>query len=108
MAHQIAAQEAAVIQGRTQLASAQAAATRAELELTRQIQLVARGAPSRQLLEQAQATRDQGVAGVQGAQAAIDSAAANVEVLKGQQQAAIGTLDELKTALAQAERELSL
>jgi membrane fusion protein, multidrug efflux system len=107
MAHQIAAQEAAVIQARTQLASAQAAATRAELELTRQIQLVARDASSRQLLEQAQANRDQGVAGVQGAQAAIDSAAANVEVLKGQRQEAISTLNELKTALAKAERDLS-
>ena len=41
------------------------------------------------------------------AQAAIDSAAANVDVLKGQQQEAVGTLDELKTALAKAERDLS-
>ena len=46
-------------------------------------------ASSRQLLEQAQANRDQAVAGVQGAQAAIDSAAANVDVLKGQQQEAV-------------------
>ena len=35
------------------------------------------------------------------------SAAANVDVLKGQQQEAISTLDELKTALAKAERDLS-
>ena len=39
--------------------------------------------------------------------AAIDSAAANVDVLKGQKQEAISTLDELKTALAKAERDLS-
>jgi membrane fusion protein (multidrug efflux system) len=105
--HQITAQEAAVEQARTQLVSAQAAATRTELELTRQNMLVARDASSRQLLEQAQASRDQAVAAVNGAQAAIDSAAANVEVLKGQQQEAVGTLEELKTALAKAERDLS-
>jgi membrane fusion protein, multidrug efflux system len=107
MAHQITAQEAAVEQSRTQLVSAQAAATRTELELVRQNQLVARDASSRQLLEQAQANRDQAVAGVQGARAAIDSAAANVDVLKGQRQEAISTLNELKTALAKAERDLS-
>ncbi len=43
----------------------------------------------------------------QGAQAAIESAVSNVEVLKGQQQEAISTLAELKTALAKAERDLS-
>ncbi len=107
MGHQIAAQEAAVAQAKTQLVSAQAAATRTELELVRQNQLVARDASSRQLLEQAQANRDQAVAAVQGAQAAIDSAAANVDVLKGQRQEAISTLEELKTALAKAERDLS-
>ncbi|HXX04927.1 MAG TPA: HlyD family secretion protein [Xanthobacteraceae bacterium] len=105
--HQIAAQEAAVEQAKTQLVSAQAAATRMELELARQTMLVARDASSRQLLEQAQANRDQAVAAVHGAQAAIDSAAANVDVLKGQEQEAISTLDELKTALAKAERDLS-
>jgi membrane fusion protein, multidrug efflux system len=107
MAHQIAAQEAAVAQTKTQLVSARAAAVRTELELTRQNQLVARDASSRQLLEQAQANRDQAVAGVDGAQAAIESAASNVEVLKGQRQEAISTLNELKTALAKAERDLS-
>jgi membrane fusion protein, multidrug efflux system len=105
--HQITAQEAAVEQAKTQLVSAQAAATRTELELVRQNQLVARDASSRQLLEQAQANRDQAVAKVHGAQAAIDSAAANVDVLKGEQQEAASTLDELKTALAKAERDLS-
>jgi len=107
MGHQIEAQEAAVAQAKTQLASAQAAQTRTQLELDRQITLVARDASSRQLLEQAQANRDQAVAAVQGAQAAIESAAANVDVLKGQRQEAISTLDELKTALAKAERDLS-
>ena len=107
MAHQIKAQEAAVEQAKTQLTAAQAAATRTELELNRQTALVARDASSRQLLEQAQANRDQAVAGVQGAQAAIDSAAANVDVLRGQREEAISTLGELKTALAKTERDLS-
>jgi membrane fusion protein (multidrug efflux system) len=105
--HQIDAQQAAVAQAKAQLVSAQAAVTRSQLELDRQNALAARDFASRQTLEQAQQNRDQAVAGVQGAQAAIDSAAANVDVLKGQQQEAIGTLDELKTALAQAERDLS-
>ncbi len=105
--HQITAQQAAVEQAKTQLVSAQAAATRTELELERQNLLVARDASSRQLLEQAQANRDQAVAGVHGAQAAIELAAANVDVLKGQQQEAAGTLDELKASLAKAERDLS-
>jgi len=105
--HQITAQEAAVEQAKTQLVSAQAGATRTELELDRQNLLVARDASSRQLLEQAQANRDQAIAAVQGARAAIDSAAATVDVLKGQQQEAISTLAELETALAKADRDLS-
>ena len=105
--HQITAQEAGVEQAKTQLVSAQAAATRTELELDRQNLLVARDASSRQLLEQAQANRDQAIAAVQGARAAIDSAAATVDVLKGQRQEAVDTLAELKTALAKAERDLS-
>jgi Biotin-lipoyl like len=107
MAHQIVAQEAAVEQAKTQLASAKGPAKRTELELDRQNLLIARDASSRQLQEQAQANRDQAVPGVEGAQAAIDSAAANVDVPKGQQQEAISTLDELKTALAKVERDLS-
>jgi membrane fusion protein, multidrug efflux system len=107
IAHQVDAQQAAVEQAKAQLASAQAAQTRMQLEFDRQTMLVAREASSRQLLEQAQANRDQAVAGVQSAQAAIDSAAANVDVLKGQQEEATSTLDELKTALAKAERDLS-
>jgi membrane fusion protein (multidrug efflux system) len=58
-------------------------------------------------LEQAQSNRDQGVAGVQSAQAAVDAAAANVDVLKAQQQEAAKALEELRTALAKAERDLS-
>jgi membrane fusion protein (multidrug efflux system) len=105
--HQIDAQGAAVAQAQAQLVSAQAGATRAQLELDRQNALAQRDFASRQTLEQAQANRDQANAAVQGAQAALDSATANVDVLKGQQQEAVGSLDELKTALAKAERDLS-
>jgi membrane fusion protein, multidrug efflux system len=105
--HQIDAQQAAVAQAKAQLVSAQAAARRWELELSRQQYLVATDSSSQQILEQTQSSRDQAVAAVQSAQAALDSATANVSVLHGQQQEAIDTLAELKTALAKAERDLS-
>jgi len=104
---QIVAQQASVDQAKAQLVSAQAGATRARLELDRQQSLAQRDFASRQTLEQAQSNRDQGMAGVQSAQAAVDAAAANVDVLKAQQQEAARALDELRTALARAERDLS-
>jgi membrane fusion protein (multidrug efflux system) len=104
---QIVAQQASVEQAKAQLVSAQAAATRTRLELDRQQTLAQREFASRQTLEQAQSNRDQGVAGVQSAQAAIDAAEANVDVLKAQQQEAAKALEELRTALAKAERDLS-
>jgi membrane fusion protein, multidrug efflux system len=105
--HQIDAQEAAVAQAKAQLASMQAAAKRWDLELARQKFLVSTNSSSQQTLEQTQASNDQAVAAVRSAQAALESATANVSVLKGQQQEAIDTLAELKTALAKAERDLS-
>ena len=104
---QIEAQLAAVSQAEAQLASAQASARRWDLELKRQNFLATKDYASHQTLEQTQASRDQAVAGVQSAQAALESAKANVAVLKGQQREATDTLAELKTALAKAERDLS-
>jgi len=104
---QIVAQQASVAQAKAQLVSAQAGATRAQLELDRQQSLAQRDFASRQTLEQAQSNRDQGAAGVQSAQAAVDAAAANVDVFKAQQQEAAKVLEELRTALAKAERDLS-
>jgi membrane fusion protein, multidrug efflux system len=104
---QITAQQAAVDQAKAQLVSAQAAATRAELELNRQQELAARNYASRQTLEQAQASRDQANAAVQGGQAGLEAAQANVDVLKAQQVEAARTLDQFRTALAKAERDLS-
>src|SRR5215470_13574773 len=104
---QAAAQDAAVDQAKAQLASAQAGATRSELELKRQRDLASRSYASQQTLEQAQANRDQAVASVQSNQAAVEAAQAQVDVLKAQQVEALRTLDQLKTALAKAERDLS-
>lgn len=70
--HQVDAQQAAVAQAKAQLDSANAAATRMELELTRQTTLAAKDFATKQALEQAQANRDQAVAAVQGAQAALE------------------------------------
>jgi membrane fusion protein (multidrug efflux system) len=104
---QIEAQRANVEQARAQLVSAQAAQKRAQLEFERQQALAGREYASKQTLEQTVANRDQSNAAVASAQAAIDSAAANVDVLQAQQKEAVHTLQELKTALAKAERDLS-
>jgi membrane fusion protein (multidrug efflux system) len=104
---QVIAQQASVEQAQAQLVSARAGAKRAQSELERQQALATRDYASKQTLEQALANRDQGNAGVQSAQAALDAANANVAVLKAQQQEAARTIDELKTALAKAERDLS-
>jgi membrane fusion protein (multidrug efflux system) len=104
---QIAAQRAAVEQAQAQLVSAQAGQKRMQLEFERQQALAGKDFASRQTLEQSIANRDQANATVQSAQAAIDGAVVNVDVLQAQQKEAVRTLDELKTALAKAERDLS-
>jgi membrane fusion protein (multidrug efflux system) len=107
IAKQVTAQQAAVDQAKAQLASAEAGATRTQLELARQQTLASSQFASRQTLEQAQANRDQAIAAVDNAQAAVAAAAANVDVLKGQREEAARTLKELETSLAKAERDLS-
>ncbi len=104
---QTAAQLAAVEQAKAQLASAKAGETRAQLELKRQQDLATRQINSRQALEQAEANAQQAVASVQSAEAAIDAASANVDVLKAQQEEARRTLQQYKTALAKADRDLA-
>ncbi len=104
---QVVAQEANVQQAKAQVSSALAGQTRAQSEYDRQQALASKEFASKQTLEQALANRDQANASVQSAQAALASAQANVDVLKSQQQEAARTLDELKTALAKAERDLS-
>jgi membrane fusion protein (multidrug efflux system) len=89
------------------LASAQAEAKKNALEYTRQQFLAKQQFASQQALEQAQAAHDQAAAAVASAQSVIDAAKDNLDVLKAQQREAAGTLEELKTAQAQAERDLS-
>jgi membrane fusion protein, multidrug efflux system len=104
---QIAAQRTNIEQAQAQLVSAVAAQKRMQLELDRQQALAGREFASKQTLEQSVANRDQANAAVQSAQAALDGALANVDVLQAQQKEAERTLQELKTALAKAERDLS-
>lgn len=104
---QIDAQRAAVEQAQAQLASAEAAERRMRSEFERQQALAGNAFASKQTLEQSLANRDQAIASVQSARAALDGAAANVGVLQAQKTEAARSLDELKTALAKAERDLS-
>jgi membrane fusion protein (multidrug efflux system) len=104
---QILAQAAAVDAAKAQLTSAKAVETRTASELKRQLRLNEHQFASEQALEQAQAARDQAVASVQAAQANVEGADTNVGVLKAQKEEAQRVLQQLKTALAQAERDLS-
>ena len=104
---QIDAQRANVEQTRAQLVSAQAAQKRMQSEFERQQALAGKEFATRQTLEQSIANRDQAAASVQSTQAAVDGAIVNVDVLQAQRKEAVRTLEELKTALAKAERDLS-
>ncbi|RDV04948.1 HlyD family secretion protein [Undibacter mobilis] len=104
---QVEAQQAMVTQAQAQLTSVQAQARRAQLELERQQKLAGNAFASQQTLETAQANRDQADASVAGGSAAVAAALANVDVLKAQQLEAARMLNELRTAQAKAERDLS-
>ncbi|OQW60507.1 MAG: hemolysin D [Proteobacteria bacterium SG_bin9] len=103
---QVIAAQSQADQAKAQLASADAASTRARLDFERQQALSDRGFASKAVLETSQATRDQSAASVRSAQSALDAANDNVEVIKAQQQEAMRQLDEYKAALAKAERDL--
>ena len=104
---QIAGQQAVVAQMKAQAASAHAGAVRSELEFKRQTELAVRHVNSASALEQAQAGRDQGIAAVAAAEAAVASAAANVAVYEAQRVEAENTLKQNLTMLVKAERDLS-
>src|SRR5579883_406500 len=103
---QVAAQQSGVEQAAANLASAEAAMKRADLDYDRQQTLSTKGFASHATFEQSEAARDQGVAGVKAAQAAYNNARDMVEVTKAQQAEAQAQLAELKTQLAKAERDL--
>jgi membrane fusion protein, multidrug efflux system len=104
---QIDAQRATIEQMRAQLFSAQAGQKRMQSEFDRQQALAGKEFATKQTLEQSIANRDQANASVQSAQAALDSAIASVDVLQAQKKEAARSRDELKTALAKAQRDLS-
>lgn len=104
---QMAAQESAVEQARAQLASAEANTKRAQSDFSRQQELSDKGFASKATFDVSQAGRDQAVASVQGAQATLDAALAQVDVIKAQKAEAEGQLQELRTALAKTVRDMS-
>jgi membrane fusion protein (multidrug efflux system) len=104
---QVAAQLANVEQAKAQLNSAKAGAIKADQDLKRQQDLAAKQVNSRQSLDQAQAAYDQAVAAVQASDAAVKTAAVNVDVIKAQKEEAARSLKQFETAQAKAERDLS-
>ncbi|UOK69752.1 HlyD family secretion protein [Ancylobacter polymorphus] len=103
---QMEAARAEIDQAQAELTSQQAELQRADLELTRQTQLMKDQFSSRATLETARADRDKAQAAVDAAKAKVVSAQANVAVLDAQRTEALRTLDELKTAREQAQRDL--
>lgn len=104
---QVIAMQSAVEQAQAQLASAEAASTRSQLDFDRQQALSTKGFASRAVFEGSQAGRDQGAASVLSARAALDAAKDNVEVTKAQQNEARAQLLELQSSVAKAERDLA-
>jgi membrane fusion protein (multidrug efflux system) len=118
---QIDAQAAIIAQAQAQVASADAQAKsaaadvqRAALEYDRSFKLAQTNFGSQQRLEQATADRDRTVAALAAtkaseasAVASLDGAKANLDVLKAQKDEAARTRNELETAFAMAERNLS-
>ena len=107
ISRQMAAQESAVEQAKAQLASAEANIKRAQSDFARQQELSDKGFASKATFDVSQAGRDQAVASVQGAQATLDAALTQVDVIKAQKAEAEGQLQELRAALAKAVRDLS-
>ena len=103
---QVVAAESQTDQAKAQLDSAEAASRRSQLDYDRQQSLSDRGFASKAVFETSQANRDQSAASVKSAQASFDAARDNVEVIKAQQQEAVQQLQELKSTLAKAQRDL--
>jgi membrane fusion protein (multidrug efflux system) len=104
---QTTAQIAALGQSRAQLTASEADLTRAEADLQRAQALAQSDFGSKQKLDTARADRERAAAAVESAKAAIASAEATIEVTRAQETEARRTLDELKTVLDKAERDLA-
>lgn len=103
---QVAASEAQVLQARAQVDSASADRDRAAADFDRAQQLAKSTYGSRQALDQATADKARTAASVEAATAGVAAAEANRDVLSAQKTEAQHTLDELKTARAQRQRDL--
>lgn len=101
------AQLSAVDQAKAQLVSAEAATKRAQADFVRQEELSAKGFASKATFDVSQAARDQAVAAVEAAKATLEAAQTQVDVVKAQKAEAEGTLQELRSMLAKAVRDLS-
>jgi membrane fusion protein (multidrug efflux system) len=104
---QIEAARASVGQAAAQVDAAKADAERAAADFERQQQLAKSDFASRSRFDEAKADRDRTQAAVKSAQAALDAARANVEVLAAQQAEARKVAAELETAVEKAERDLA-
>lgn len=104
---QVAAQQSAVDQAKAQLVSAEAGTKRAQADFVRQEELSAKGFASKATFDVSQAARDQAVAAVEAAKATLEAAQTQVDVIKAQKAEAEGQLQELRSALARAVRDLS-
>lgn len=104
---QIRAGEATLNQARAQLDSAKANAAKAEADYTRTKPLADRDYTSKATLDATVAARDSARAQVQANEAAIETATANVALLRAQRQQAEKVARELQVAVDQANRELA-
>ncbi len=93
---QITAQQANVEQAQAKLASAQADQKQTQQEVYRVTPLVRQSSIPERTLEQASVNLDRANAAVQNAQAVLDAAVANTDLLRAQKKEAIRILEELK------------
>lgn len=104
---QIRAAEATAAQARAQLDSAKATVLKAEADYNRTKPLADRDFSSKATLDAAIAARDSARAQAKASEAAIDTADANVALLKSQRAQAEQVAKELEVDVAKAKRDLS-
>jgi membrane fusion protein (multidrug efflux system) len=104
---QIRAAEATSAQARAQLESAQATVAKTEADYERTKPLVDRDFSSKATLDAAVAARDSARAQVKAGDAAIETADANVALLRSQRAQAEQVAKELEVEVAKAKRDLS-
>lgn len=106
IAEQVKASQVSIQEAEAGLLAAEAAKESADLTFDRQTKLTKSSVVSQASLDTARTTRKSAEANVQKAEAAINLAKANVEVLKSQQQEAVQSVKSAKTALEKAQRDL--